>query len=254
MFFIFSKILSFIIHPVTWIFVLLLITVFVKKEKRKKWGIITLIVFYLFSNDFLFCEVMRAWEEPRKKLDSLDNYDLAIVLGGMITFDSDVERMQANRGIDRTLQGLLVYKIGKAKKLFISGGSGSLQFPNMKEGEIIKNYLVQIGIPEQDILIESESKNTYENAVFTKKELEKSGLQNLKLLLITSASHMYRSKKCFEKQGLQVDTYSADIVAGPRKFVFDHLFLPNGNTLNDWYNLLHEVIGVITYKLMGYID
>lgn len=241
------------IHPVTWIFVLLLITVFVKKEKRKKWSIITLIVFYLFSNEFLFCEVMRAWEEPRKKLDSLENYDLAIVLGGMITFDSNLERMQAHKSIDRTLQALLLYKIGKVKKLFISGGSGSLQFPDMKESVILKNYLVQIGIPEQDILIESESKNTYENAVFSKKELEKLGLLNAKLLLITSASHMYRSKKCFEKQGLQVDTYSADVVAGPRKFVFDHLFLPNGNTLIDWYNLLHEIIGVITYKLMGYI-
>ncbi len=253
MFFIFSKILSFIIHPVTWFFVLLLITVFVKKDKRKKWGIITLIVFYLFSNDFLFCEVMRIWEEPRKKLDSLENYDLTIILGGMITFDSDVERMQAHKAIDRTLQGLLLYKKGKTKKLFISGGSGSLQFPDMKEAKIIKNYLVQIGIPEADILIESESKNTYENAVYTKKLLENLGLQNSKLLLITSASHMYRSKKCFEKQGLTVDTYSADLIAGPRKFVFDHLFLPNGNTFNDWYNLLHEIIGVITYKLMGYI-
>ncbi len=175
-----------------------------------------------------------------------------MVLGGMISFDSEVERMQANRGIDRTLQALLVYKKGKAKNLFISGGSGSLQFPDMKEGVIIKNYLTQIGIPEQDILMESESKNTYENAVYTKKELEKSGLQNSKLLLVTSASHMYRSKKCFEKQGLKVDTYSADIVAGPRKFVFDHLFLPNGNTFNDWYNLLHELLGVITYKVMGY--
>lgn len=253
MFFILSKILSFIIHPVTWIFVLLLFSLFPKKGKSKKWTIITLIVFYLFSNEFLFCEVMRAWEEPRKKIDSLDNYDVVIVLGGMVSFDSDLERIQTNRAADRILQALLVYKKGKAKKLFISGGSGSLQFPDMKESLIIKNYLTQIGIPGQDIFIESESKNTYENAVYTRKELERLGLQNAKLLLVTSASHMYRSKKCFEKQGLIIDTYSADVVAGPRKFVFDHLFLPNGNTLNDWYNLLHEIIGVATYKIMGYL-
>lgn len=253
MFFILSKILSFIIHPVTWIFVLLLFTVFTKKEKRKKWAIISLVVFYIFSNEFLFCEVMRSWEEPRKKMDDLAVYDVVIVLGGMITFDSDFERMQANRGIDRSLQGLLVYKKGKAKKLFISGGSGSLQFPDMKEALILKDYFIQIGIPEQDIIIESESKNTYENAVFTKIELERLGLQNSKLLLVTSASHMYRAKKCFEKQGLMVDSYSADVVAGPRKFVFDHVFLPNGNTLNDWYNLLHELLGVAVYKIMGYI-
>jgi uncharacterized SAM-binding protein YcdF (DUF218 family) len=253
MFFILSKILSFMLHPITWIFILLVITVLVKKEKRRKWGIITLLVFYFFSNDFLFCEVMRIWEEPRKKIESLKNYDVVIILGGMISFDSNVERMQANRGIDRTLQALLVYKKGKAKKLFISGGSGSLQFPDMKESIILKNYLTQIGFPEEDILIESESKNTYENALYTKKELERLGLQNSSLLLVTSASHMYRAKKCFEKQGLQVDTYSADIIAGPRKFVFDHLFIPSGDALGNWYNLLHEILGVIIYKVMGYI-
>jgi uncharacterized SAM-binding protein YcdF (DUF218 family) len=241
------------LHPITWIFILLVITVLVKKEKRRKWSIITLLVFYFFSNEFLFCEIMRIWEEPRKKIESLKNYDVVIVLGGMISFDSDVERMQANRGIDRTLQALLVYKKGKAKKLFISGGSGSLQFPDMKESIILKNYLMQIGFPEEDILIESESKNTYENALYTKKELERLGLQNSSLLLVTSASHMYRAKKCFEKQGLQVDTYSADIIAGPRKFVFDHLFIPNSEALSDWYNLLHEILGVIIYKVMGYI-
>jgi uncharacterized SAM-binding protein YcdF (DUF218 family) len=241
------------LHPITWIFILLVITVLVKKEKRRKWSIITLLVFYFFSNEFLFCEVMRIWEEPKKKIESLKNYDVVIVLGGMVSFDSDVERMQADRGFDRTLQALLIYKKGKTKKLFISGGSGSLQFPDMKESIILKNYLMQIGFPEEDILIESESKNTYENALYTKKELEKLGLQNSSLLLVTSASHMYRAKKCFEKQGLQVDTYSADVKAGPRKFVFDHLFIPNEEAFVKWYNLLHEILGVIIYKVMGYI-
>jgi hypothetical protein len=50
-----------------------------------------------------------------------------------------------------------------------------------------------------------------------------------------------------------VDPYSTDRYAGPRKFEFDHLFIPNISALNDWNNLIHEMIGFITYKISGYV-
>jgi uncharacterized SAM-binding protein YcdF (DUF218 family) len=254
MFFLISKTLSFLIHPLTWVFSLLLISAFSKKEKAKKYLYIAIAVFYFFSNDFILTEVMRVWEEPRKSISEIEQkYDAVIILGGMITYDSTVERMQASRSIDRSLQGILLYKKGIAKKIFISGGSGSIHYKEMKEALILKDYLIGIGFPEEDILLESDSKNTHENALYTKQKLEEHGIADGNFLLVTSAMHMYRAKKCFQKQGLNVDTYSADVVAGPRKFVFDQMFIPNGNSINEWYNLLHELIGIAVYKAMGYI-
>ena len=63
---------------------------------------------------------------------------------------------------------------------------------------------------------------------------------------------MRRSKGCFKKAGIIAETYSTDRYGGERKFDFDHLFIPNISALDGWSTLIHEVIGYITYKVMGY--
>ncbi|MGZ4118990.1 MAG: YdcF family protein, partial [Bacteroidia bacterium] len=69
---------------------------------------------------------------------------------------------------------------------------------------------------------------------------------------ITSAFHMRRSLGCFNKVGIATVPYSTDRYAGPRKFEFDYLFIPNSSVMNDWNTLIHEIIGYITYKISGY--
>ena len=70
--------------------------------------------------------------------------------------------------------------------------------------------------------------------------------------MITSAFHMRRSLNCFDAVGMDVAPYSTDRYAGPRKFEFDHLFIPNTSSINDWNTLIHEIVGYITYKVIGY--
>jgi uncharacterized SAM-binding protein YcdF (DUF218 family) len=144
-----------------------------------------------------------------------------------------------------------LYKLGKIKKILITSGTGSLKEPDMKEALIIKNYIVKIGIPENDVITESASRNTYENAVYTIKLIGKDPAK--KYLVITSASHMRRSLGCFDKAGLKVDSYVADRYAGPRKFYIDHLLLPKTQALDGWNILIHEVVGYIMYKMNGYL-
>ena len=74
----------------------------------------------------------------------------------------------------------------------------------MKEGKYAEQFLLNLGIPAADILIESESNNTRENAVFTQKLLTQK-MPAAKCLLITSAFHMRRSIGCFNKVGMQFD-------------------------------------------------
>ena len=57
------------------------------------------------------------------------------------------------------------------KKIVFTGGSGSILHQDMKEGKYAEQFLLNLGIPSADILIESESNNTRENAVFTQKLL-----------------------------------------------------------------------------------
>lgn len=195
---------------------------------------------------------MRLWEiKAIEKESIIKPYDYGIVLGGMITFDSKFDRINFVRSLDRIMQAAILYKEGKIKKIVITSGSGSLKEPKMQEAAILKDYFVKIGFPDEDIIAESNSKNTYENAINTAKLI---GIRKESTyLLITSASHMRRSLACFRKAGFKVVPYVADRYAGPRKFYFDHLLIPNAEALQGWNVLLHECVGYVSYKLAGYL-
>lgn len=253
MFFILSKLLVFLISPLVWIVVLLAVALFTKFPDRKRkclrWGLILLLI---FSNPFVFDECSRLWEVPATPHENLKTYDAGIVLGGMSVYDQSLDRAQFFRGVDRLIQAVELYKKGIIKKIVFTGGSGSLLHPEMKEGNYINRYLLYMGVPQSDFLIESESQNTHENAVFTKELLTTNNIKG-NFLLITSSIHMRRSIGCFENAGIITQPYSTDRYAGPRKFEFDHLFIPEPSVLYDWTKLTHEMVGYITYRIAGYL-
>lgn len=253
MFFILSKILAFIITPIVWVIGLLLFSLFSKNEKRKRRTFIGSIVLLIFlSNCFIFDECMRAWEIKAVSTEQLDStYDIGVVLGGMIRYDEELDRLQFDRGSDRLLQAVELYKKGIIKKILFTGGSGSILIPEAKEAFYAQRFLLTLGIPQEDIIIETESRNTKENAVFTKKILDEK-YPDSKILLITSAFHMRRSMGCFSKVGLKPTPYSTDRFSGPRKLGFDHLLIPNMGALLGWDTLIHEMTGYMVYKIAGY--
>jgi uncharacterized SAM-binding protein YcdF (DUF218 family) len=254
MFFYLSKLLVFIISPLTWIFTLLFFALFLKNPKHKKKLLIaSIIVFYFFSNSFVLDECMRLWEFTSKDLSNNEHYDAAIVLGGMSSYDPRLDKPQFSNSADRLWQTLPLLKNGQVKKIILTGGSGSILHPDEKESGILKKYLLKIGIPDSLIIIENESKNTRENALFTKKLLDSLNLKS-NFLFVTSAFHMKRSIRTFEKVGLKnIRPFCTDRYSGPRKFEFDHLFIPNTHALDKFTLLIHEIIGYGVYKTIGYI-
>jgi len=253
MFFILSKILAFLFTPLIWIIALLLFSVFSKNAKRKKRTLVSaVLMLILLSNSFLFDECMRIWEVPAARDSELQpQYDAGIILSGVLSYDHSFDRLQFNRRNDRLMQAIELYKTGRIKKLFFTGGSGSLVYKENKESQMVKRFLTSIGIPEQDIIIEDESNNTHENAQFSKIILMHN-FNHGKFLLITSAFHMRRAVACFYKQEIIATPYSVDRYSGPRKYQFDHMFIPNSETLFNWDSLVHEVIGYLVYKAVGY--
>ena len=254
MFFILSKILLFLATPIIWVFALLVWGILSKKPIRKKRLLrATVIVFYFFSNAFITDEFVRFYEERNQTYSELiETYDVAIVLGGFSSYDSEQELVQFHFSTDRLMAGIKLYKTGRAKKIMVSSGSGKIMNPDEKEALFIEDYLLAIGIPKEDIIIESESKNTRENAVNTAKILNEK-YENGNYLLVTSAIHMPRAKRCFSKVGLPITPFSVDQQAGPRKYLIDHLFIPNVDSFARWQQLIKEWIGFIAYKFTGYI-
>ncbi len=254
MFFYLSKILSFFFSPLVWVVVLLLYSFKTKIEGRaKKLGITAVAILYICSNSFFVDECFRAWEPVSPDYDLMDTkYEGAIVLGGIGSIDLRLQKINFNWSADRLFQILPYYYKGRIKKIIFTGGSGSIEFAKSKEGLFVEKYLQSIHIPDSAMIIESNSKNTYENAVFTKKILDSLKITG-NFLLVTSAYHMRRSIAVFKKAGFtNLTPYQTNRASGRRRFSPDHLLLPSTDALFSLQLLIHEWVGYIIYKIKGY--
>lgn len=255
MFFFLSKVLSFLFSPLFWWCVILLFAFFSSPSKRRKqFRFVAISVFLFFSNTFVFLEFQRLWEVPGKKITSIrKTYDIGIVLGGMAIYNSNLGRLNIKEGTDRMWHAITLYKKGIIKKILLSGNNGYLCDSSLNEAQQFKKNLVDWGIPSEDILIEDQSKNTFENALFTKNIL--SHHPEIKsILLITSSEHMRRASACFKKQHILFDTFSTNVFNGKERYWnFDHLMIPSFDTFLRWNSLTKEWAGYIIYSLTGKI-
>jgi uncharacterized SAM-binding protein YcdF (DUF218 family) len=211
-------------------------------------------IFLFFSNTVIFSLFCRMWEVPGTRLSEMKHHDVAIVLGGMFEYNSDVDEISIRRQGDRLIQAMNLYKSGKVDKLFISGDSGFLGDHGLHEAKQVKALLLRWGIPEEDIITEEKSKNTHENALFTVKKLRRSYPHLETFVLVTSGIHMQRALGCFEREGLHCTPYSTDLYANQNGvFYWDQYLIPNVSNFVSWNYALKELFGYIAYDMAGYI-
>ncbi|MFZ4543061.1 MAG: YdcF family protein [Saprospiraceae bacterium] len=255
MFFILSKLFFFLTKPLNWILIGISYASITKNEWQRKKAISrTLILFLFFTNPFIFNIISYYWESPMISMNTLEQYDIAIVLGGFTRtgLHRVDDRYTASAANPRITTAIELYKLGKVKKILISSGDGAVfRIIPEPEADEVKAYLLRIGIPEQDIIIENASKNTRENAIFTKRILNER-YPKAQCLLITSAYHMRRSIACFNKVNLTCTAFPADnkserITNEPRTWLS-----PDPEYLLFWQLLIKEWIGFSVYKIVGY--
>jgi uncharacterized SAM-binding protein YcdF (DUF218 family) len=255
MFFIFSKILSFLAQPLAIIVFMLIASWLVRDQRWKKVLSRTAFVLLLItSNYFISNEVMRAWELPITTYSSIKKtYDFGVLLTGVTkTNMTPKDRVYFSRGADRATHTLQLYKLGIIRKIIVSGGSGRLDGLGVREADDLADFLELAGVPKEDIVIENESKNTYESATFVSKIL--AGVNGPKeILIITSGYHLRRSMACFRKAGVQGDPFSTDPVSEPRHITPENLLVPRLDAMGMWQTLLKEWVGFVAYWLAGYI-
>ena len=256
MFFILSKILDLFISPAIWIVGLLLASYLFRKRKSSlssKLFLSGLISLLIFTNPFIVNLVMNRWEVKAYSAEEIKSpYEVGIVLGGSTRYyDNDSKRMVFSSSADRLMQAVELYHKGKIKKIFLSGGSGFVNFQEWKESEKLFPLLVNNGVKPEDILMENNSRNTYENAVETAAVLKNKGITS-KSLLITSAFHMRRSIACYEQANINVAAYAVDSRSGGAMYTLDRLIQPDPEALVAWDLLTHEWVGYLVYRLMGY--
>lgn len=250
MFFFLSKILTFLISPTVIILVLLLAALVVKNSlRRRRILLASIALLILFTNPYIIDQLHRSWEPRQSNYTQEKHYEAAIILSGFMSLDVESNRMTFGESVDRLTEGLVLYRKGQIDKIIISGGSGSM-VKDIRESAIAKDFLVDYcAVPDSIVIIDTISRNTYENAVESKKLMKSHQIQSA--LLITSAFHMRRAKGCFDQLGINTDIYPTDVISKQEYYPSD-LFVPATKNLVEWEKLMHEVIGVIMYKIQGY--
>ncbi|MCE7862419.1 MAG: YdcF family protein [Bacteroidetes bacterium CHB5] len=255
MFFILSKTINFLAMPLVLVCLFWIASRFIQHSQwKKRLALTALILLLIISNDFITNEVALLWEPPATPYHQISKkYKLGILLTGVTKSNMQPDdRIYFQRGADRVTHTLQLYKLGIIEKILVSGGSGSLTKRARQEADEIAEALLLMGVPETDILIENQSRNTHESAVAVKAMLQ-NRYQPTDCLLITSAYHMYRSDACFKKAGWPCDTFTCDFLSHNRKFTPDVLFIPKAESVTIWTTLMREWAGLVAYKFSGYI-
>ncbi len=103
----------------------------------------------------------------------------------------------------REIHGITLWRKGYAPKILFSGGKVSEKYLN--DSKYMKKLALDMGVPEEAILVEEKSRNTLENMRFSRKVMEENRLHTA--LLVTSPLHMKRS--LFFAQKFGIDAFPA---------------------------------------------
>jgi uncharacterized SAM-binding protein YcdF (DUF218 family) len=184
------------------------------------------------------------WDASRGAPDGI------VVLGGSIDADLSAERgVAVYRGaVDRVIAtAALALRYPKARIIY-SGGSANLISDDAKEADYATAVLESLGLPKERLTMERRSRNTRENAEFSRAiAAPKDGER---WLLVTSAYHMPRSIGLFRKAGFAVEPYPVDWHTGGRAdlLTFSPLAL-DGLARTD--TGIREWMGLVAYRISG---
>ncbi|MEK9671474.1 MAG: YdcF family protein [Rhodospirillaceae bacterium] len=138
-----------------------------------------------------------------------------IVLGGALSpeLSQATGRLNLNGNVERYLYFKILSDKYPAALLIFTGGSGNPLRPDAREGDYVAEIAAAMGLDPHRILIERDSRNTFENAEFSKKLAGPAADQPW--ILITSARHMPRAVGVFRHHGWKVIAYPVDHTLDP---------------------------------------
>lgn len=259
MFFVASKIAWTLLAPANF-FVLvmagLLGLAFYGKGWMKSWGRRGALALMGLALLFLFLPLGSWFLVPLEKATSFsppDRVDGIILLGGDENpYLSDVWK-QSVLGVSsaRHLYFIQLARRYPDARLVFTGGMGWLRNKSSHSNEpIVKAALLGLGIPESRLLIEDASRNTYENAFFSRNLVHPKSDENW--ILVTSAFHMPRALECFRKAGWNVFPAPTDYRT-PGSLQWDS-HMDVGEQVAAFTTALHEYIGLVAYRMQGRTD
>ncbi|WP_353259131.1 YdcF family protein [Prochlorothrix hollandica] len=281
MFFFLSKLLPLFIYPLGLVCALMVVAAVV----LRRWPsvgrgclILGVIVLWGTSTPWAVDQVVGGLERQYQdwaSLETLPQAEAIVILGGA-TAGAMAPRVypEVLESGDRLLHGARLYQAQKAPLVILSGGRVQWQVqtdpdsvpnsvpnsvlpPIASEAEDMATLLQGFGVPGSALVLEPQSLNTYQNALYTAEILRERQLNTI--LLVTSAIHMPRALAIFRKQGLTVSPAPTDfLVEVPATLGFSWKeavvnLLPDAGNQEKVSRGLKERLGLWVYGWRGWL-
>jgi uncharacterized SAM-binding protein YcdF (DUF218 family) len=223
---------------------LLLITLFIPRRYKIITGLMTAFLYFL-SIQPVSDSLLRPLEDvyPPLSVDEDDPQAIVVLGGGTIQNSPEAGKGQDTLGSDALKRAIYAFSLRDDFPVpYIFSGGRVFDYGQEPEAITAGRVFTSLGLPSDEIIFETTSRHTWENA----KETAKLGFE--RIILVTSAYHMPRSVYCFEQNGISVIPAPTDYkCARGRKYSFLS-FMPSMNSLYVTYLALHEYTGLFVYR------
>lgn len=260
MFFLLSKLFWIIAEPINLIGILIGLGLALTLLRLRRLGLICLsagfAVLALGAWTSLGAVMLHPLEDRFQRPDPVPpaaNVAGIIVLGGGFEGAVNLARggYELNASGDRFVETAILARRYPDARIVITGGAGTLTLEGESDADTAPRLLTALGVEPERLVLENRSRNTYENALFTRELLAPRAGETW--LLVTSAFHMPRSIGLFRKAGFDVTPWPADYrTAGTEPFG-----PPKDNVADSLRNFslaIREWIGLFAYRLTGRLD
>lgn len=255
MFFVLSKTIGYLVMPSNLLMAIGLIglaLLFTRFRRLASWLLVTSLVLIAFIGYSPLGRVLLLpledrfppWDASRGAPDGI------VVLGGAISPDISAARgvVALNGSAERiTVTAELAHRYPNARIIF-TGGNGSLDPTVPPEAPLAVKEFMALGVAHERITAEEQSRNTIENAVFSR--LLANPKPGERWLLVTSASHMPRAIAAFRAAGFAVEAYPVNWhTRGQRDAAEPFNSFVGGLAMTDF--AAHEWMGLLVYWITG---
>jgi uncharacterized SAM-binding protein YcdF (DUF218 family) len=257
--FLYSVLLKFL-SPVSITLVLLIAAALFRRRPllRRVSFTLALATLLICGNGWVVHRLVKSLEWRHLPLDPIPSADAIVVLsGGVQAAWRPRPTVELNESGDRVLYGAELFRRGHAPRIICTGDVGPGSLGRRPEAEDMAELLEMIGVPRENIALETKAKNTHEHAVNLCPTFQEQQIR--RVLLVTSAIHMPRSLGVFQHSCPAVEYIPAPMdfrvtESMPAPWYRSAVsLLPTVNTLRDFNDATHEYIGMLYYRIRGWL-
>jgi uncharacterized SAM-binding protein YcdF (DUF218 family) len=191
------------------------------------------------------------WQFP-PATGPLDSPVVLVVLSGYIHGPED-DRLPVELSQDtfyRCMHAVLLYEKAKDCKILVSGGIPEAPTHGPAMGRALQAFFLDQGVDRKDLIVESHSRTTYENAVESARLLREQGTR--RVMLVTDARHMLRASLCFKKQGIHVVPAPCNYLTYQFRNRWEN-YWPSPSGAAQFQEAFHEWLGLVYYRARGWL-